>query len=444
MVLLSRIAYLFIHFGILIYNILILNNIIHRHSSPPLPHITYYILQQQLARFTRERRININYYISVVYHHIYCGINTTTYIIMSTLLLGRYVKIHSLGSEKAKKHNGKTAIVKTPLNRDTGRYGIQPIDNEQVMLAIKPINFTILCSCCKMRDADESISCERCTKESYCSNSCKKKHTIISSGSDAVNNHEMWCVPVQPEMVLPTRAIGDANMGDDAYEKVCQYLQLSMRIGNNGRRNEERVMLEALVEVDPLQPSAYNNLFACCSELAALAERFRPEEYDELETKAIEYLIKGIEMLVDDEQLQEGVEENHKRSLEGPMQQVVEAYINTINTRGLSFLEGCMRGQRCMPGESHPKLERIEICLMAIVILLTQNETTSFKERQLLGYCQQKLGKYEEAVDTFEGVVKTTSTDDEEKKADGKKRKSTAAEYVDDKQWNHQSMLQIG
>ena len=52
--------------------------------------------------------------------------------------------------------------------------------------------------------------------------------------------------------------------------------------------------------------------------------------------------------------------------------------------------------------------------------------------------------KYEEAVDTFEGVVKTTSTDDEEKKAEGKKRKSSAAEYVDDKQWNHQSMLQIG
>jgi len=254
----------------------------------------------------------------------------------------------------------------------------------------------------------------------------------------------MWCIPVDPAMELPTRAIGDADVGDDAYEKVCQYLQLSMAIGNSGRRNEERAMLEALVGVDPLQPSAYNNLFACCSELAALAERFRPEEYDELETKAIEYLIKGIEMLVDDEQLQDGVEANHKRSLDGPMQLVVDAYINTINTRGLSFLEGCMRGQRCMPGESHPKLERIEICLMAIVILLTQNETTSFKERQLLGYIQQKLGKYEEAVDTFQGVVKTTSTDDEGNKAEGKKRKSTAAEYVDDKQWNHQSMLQIG
>ena len=83
---------------------------------------------------------------------------------------------------------------------------------------------------------------------------------------------------------------------------------------------------------------------------------------------------------------------------------------------------------------------------MAIIILLTQNETTSFKERQLLGYIQQKLGKYEEAVDTFQGVVNTTSTDDDDdgNKVEGKKRKSTAAEYVDDKQWNHQSMLQIG
>ena len=96
-----------------------------------------------------------------------------------------------------------------------------------------------------------------------------------------------------------------------------------------------------------------------------------------------------------------------------------------------------------MPGESHPKLERIEICLMAIIILFTQNETTSFKERQVLAYCQQKLGKYEEAVDTFQGVVNTTSTDDDGDGSEGKKRKSTA-EYVDDKQWNHQSMLQIG
>ena len=202
---------------------------------------------------------------------------------MSTLLVGRYVKIHSLGSEKAKKHNGKTAIVKTPLNNDTGRYGIQP-NNEQVVLAIKPINFTILCSCCKMRDADESISCQRCGKESYCSNSCKKKHWDSDA---AINNHEMWCIPVEPAMELPTRAIGDSNVGDDAYEKVCQYLQLSMKIGNSGRRNEERVMLEELVLTDPLQPSAYNNLFVCCSELAALAERFKPEQYDELETKAI-------------------------------------------------------------------------------------------------------------------------------------------------------------
>jgi len=176
-------------------------------------------------------------------------------------------------------------------------------------------------------------------------------------------------------------------VGDDAYEKVCQYLQLSMRIGNSGRRNEERAMLEALVKVDELQPSAYNNLFVCCSELAALAERFRPDEYDELESKAIIYLIKGIHMLVSDEPLQDGVESNQKRSFDGPhpMQLVIDAYIRTINTRGLTFLEGCMRGQRVsMPGESHSKLETIEMCLMAIVVLLTQNETTSFKEQSIL------------------------------------------------------------
>ena len=48
-----------------------------------------------------------------------------------TLTIGRYVKIHSLASEKAKQHNGKTAIVTTPLNEETGRYGIKPIGGEQ-------------------------------------------------------------------------------------------------------------------------------------------------------------------------------------------------------------------------------------------------------------------------------------------------------------------------
>lgn len=111
----------------------------------------------------------------------------------TTLIIGRYVKVHSLASEKAKQHNGKTAIV-TFLNEGTGRYGIQPIVGQQQsakILSIKPTNLTILCSFCKMRE--EKIACQRCLKESYCSEDCKKKHWEgANKESDVPNCHEIW------------------------------------------------------------------------------------------------------------------------------------------------------------------------------------------------------------------------------------------------------------
>ena len=119
---------------------------------------------------------------------------------MNTLEVGRYVKIHSLASEKAKKHNGKTAIVKVPLNDESGRYGIETVGGQlgSKILSIKPTNLTILCSCCKMREeqtSPEHIVCERCKKESYCSIGCKKKHwegANKSSGYGVPNSHEAW------------------------------------------------------------------------------------------------------------------------------------------------------------------------------------------------------------------------------------------------------------
>ena len=111
----------------------------------------------------------------------------------TTLIIGRYVKVHSLASEKAKQHNGKTAIVTTPLNEGTGRYGITPIGQQQSakILSIKPTNLTILCSFCKMRE--EKIACQRCMNESYCSEDCKKKHWEgVNKESDVPNCHEIW------------------------------------------------------------------------------------------------------------------------------------------------------------------------------------------------------------------------------------------------------------
>lgn len=122
-----------------------------------------------------------------------CGTKVLKIIMATTLSIGRYVKVHSLASEKAKQHNGKTAIV-TILNEGTGRYGIQPIVGQQQsakILSIKPTNLTILCSFCKMRE--EMIACQRCMKESYCSEDCKKKHWEgVNKESDVPNCHEIW------------------------------------------------------------------------------------------------------------------------------------------------------------------------------------------------------------------------------------------------------------
>ena len=93
------------------------------------------------------------------------------------------------------------------------------------------------------------------------------------------------CIPKQFEMEVPTQPIGESNVGEQAYEGVYQYLQLSLGIGNDGRRSKEREMLERLIKIDPLQPSAYNNLFISCSELAIMAERYKPKEYAELDSK---------------------------------------------------------------------------------------------------------------------------------------------------------------
>ena len=111
------------------------------------------------------------------------------------LTKGRFVKIHSLVSDKAKKHNGKTAIIKTPVDGDTGRCGVQPIgDPQNKILAIKPSNLTILCSFCKIKEEqsapDEPIVCERCMEVWYCSQECKDKHWKGGNAeSDVPNCH---------------------------------------------------------------------------------------------------------------------------------------------------------------------------------------------------------------------------------------------------------------
>mmetsp|Transcript_13544 Transcript_13544/g.29442 ORF Transcript_13544/g.29442 Transcript_13544/m.29442 type:complete len:457 (-) Transcript_13544:319-1689(-) len=326
------------------------------------------------------------------------------------LSVGRFVKIHSLASEKAKKHNGKTAIVKTPIDNDTGRCGIQPVGGSETnILAIKASNLTILCSFCKMKEeetAPNPISCERCKKVSYCSKNCKKKHWegANRTGSGIVNCHKSWCIPIQFEMEVPTQPIGESNVGEDVFEEIAQYLQLAVDVGNSGRRSEERVMLEKLIQIDKKQPSAYHNLFHSCSQLAVVAERYHPDDYEELAFKAIRYLSMGIGLLIS----HAGEPFPFGGKLDGPNEQMYKAMINTINDHALEFIEGCMRGER---GAGNAKLENIEHCLIGILVMFDQNKQPICGIHATLGFCFQKLTKYEDAAREFEVCCKKSKRD---------------------------------
>ena len=185
-------------------------------------------------------------------------------------------------------------------------------------------------------------------------------------------------------MDVPTQPIGLSHPGDEAYENVTKYLHLAMEIGNSGRRNEERVMMEELIKVDSMQPSAYNNLFVACSELAVMAERYQPEAYKELEMKAIVYLTQLSDLLLSDEMVGED------KALDGPDEEMAEAFLRLIHLRAFPFIEACMRGQR---GAEHPLLNRIEQCLMGIGLCFHRQDEPTYEVQLMLGYCLQKLTK---------------------------------------------------
>lgn len=193
------------------------------------------------------------------------------------------------------------------------------------------------------------------------------------------------------EMEPPAQPIGQGNVGDRAYEEVVRYLHLSRDIGGSGRRNEEKAMLEKLITVDPNQPSAYNNLYVSCSELAVMAERYRPEEYEQLAIMAIHYLYRAILNTVS-----ETLPDGRRKAPDSPRVEMLQALVYTINHNALSFIEACMRDQR---GKVNARLENIERCFQAMVVLFDQcNESTAYKVHGHFGFCLQKLMKVRRAL----------------------------------------------
>ena len=309
----------------------------------------------------------------------------------STLSVGRYVKIHGLVG--AKQHNGKTAIVKAALNEESGRCGVRPVNDEGTkLLAIKPANLTILCSFCKMRE--EKVVCDRCHKESYCTASCKEKHWDgVNKQSGVPNCHKAWCIPIKFEMEVPKQAVNESNVGEEAFEKVLQYMQLAVDVGNSGRKSEEREMLRKLTAVDKLQPSAWSNLFVCNKELAVMAERYYPEKYEDLAIEAIDALATTIDLVVSDEVNGKRVDPN------GPIYQMETSLVKVVKVVAFDFLDARMKGKR---GKNNKELQRIALCLMGSQILFTRRDEPLHKLNVLLGVCYQKLMQYEDAVKQFE------------------------------------------
>ncbi|KAL9188384.1 hypothetical protein ACHAXT_006762 [Thalassiosira profunda] len=339
------------------------------------------------------------------------------------LSAGRYVKIHGLASEKARQHNGKTAVIKKPLDEATGRCCIQTVGGpSKKILAIKPSNLTILCSLCKMREEKtepERIICLRCKKTSYCSEVCKEKHWRgANPQSDMPNCHVAWCIPIQLEMEPPTQAVGDSNVGEEAFDYLQRYLKLACDIGKDGRKNEERVMLEKLIRVDVNQPGAWLNLFHCDRILAAMAERYYPDACEEIELRAMSALTMcccimctslvpgetlpgtGGGRIEAPAELPPGVPPH-----EGQTDFLMNFLIETIHQRGVPFAEGCMRNRQGandeVVKEVHKLLTGIKI-LFRRVKIFKQREESPHIVYSMLGFCCMKLLKYSEAVEQFE------------------------------------------
>ena len=155
-------------------------------------------------------------------------------------------------------------------------------------------------------------------------------------------------------------------------------------------------MLEKLIAVDSLQPSALHNLFLSCSELARVAERYHPD-FDEMQYKAVGYLQWCADMI--------GANAKEGGSLDGDLDAWIKSMIETVNDLGLQFLEECMTNEQ---GKGNRKLELVRTCLAKILKLFGQTDEPAHLVHLALGFCNQKLQQYVLAVHHFERCCETS------------------------------------
>ena len=164
--------------------------------------------------------------------------------------LGTKVRIQGLVA--APQYNDMTGIVKS-FQSDTGRYEVK-LDSSNEKLGLKPERLVILsvCSYCKTNELrNTDCICPRCHLPAYCSAKCRK--------ADWNDKHKATCVP--KDLPEPPEPVGDANVGDERFERSRKYVDMATQAGRDGRFAEQIKLMEALVEKDPMQLAAYLQLY---------------------------------------------------------------------------------------------------------------------------------------------------------------------------------------
>jgi hypothetical protein len=184
------------------------------------------------------------------------------------------------------------------------------------------------------------------------------------------------------ELEVPIKMIGDSNEMDATYLSITEYLERAMDIGESGKWNEERAMLLKLIEVDPFQPAAYNDLFARCSELAGRSAK-HPEKYAELSIEAFQHLTTGLGIVLSKMFCQ--IDNAPASTTNGTLEKL---FIHLIHMKAVPFMDECMRG---VTGAGNKMLEEIETCLIKCSKLLEKRKEKAngaYDVYMTLGFCR--------------------------------------------------------
>jgi len=180
-----------------------------------------------------------------------------------------------------------------------------------------------VCSYCKTNELrNTDCICPRCHLPAYCSAKCRK--------ADWNDKHKATCVP--KDLPEPPEPVGDANVGDERFERSRKYVDMATQAGRDGRFAEQIKLMEALVEKDPMQLAAYLQLY----------ERY--SERDDHE-KTLFYLKGAVELFLDPRL----TEPSFPQSAGHPVQPTYKEMYGRLILSGHAFIRDHRVRGRCGP-----------------------------------------------------------------------------------------------